>query len=75
MRWSSSGENINRAFELIKMFNRGPVTVKDVQDKWGVDRRTVWKWITIMSLHFPIYDEWIPNPHGSGNIKLFRLLR
>lgn len=64
-----------KAFELIQMFNRGPVTIKQLQEQWNVDRRTPERWLTIMSLYHPIYEEWVPNPYGHGRIKQFKLLR
>ena len=47
---------IDRAFRLVNMINRGPLTNRDIRNEFGISKDAARNLITRLSLHFPIYE-------------------
>lgn len=62
---------IRRAFEIIELFDSGPVTTKIVRRRLGVCKYQAQKWINAYSLISPIYEDGLLE---DGKTKVYRRL-
>ena len=50
------GETIERAFQIISMFESGPVTSRMISDRLGIHRHCSRRWIDQMSRFYPVIE-------------------
>ena len=50
------GATIKRAFQIIRMFESGPVTAKMISKKLGIHRHCAARWINEMSRFYPVVE-------------------
>lgn len=58
------GDTIDRAFQVIKMFESGPVTVRTLSDRLGIHRHCAQRWIDQMSRFYPVVETGIDSSGG-----------
>jgi len=58
------GETIQRAFAIIKMFESGPVTVRQISDRLDIHRHCAQRWIDQMSRFYPVVETGLDNSGG-----------
>ena len=58
------GDAMQRAFETIKMFESGPVTVRMLSDRLGIHRHCAQRWIDQMSRFYPVIESGLDTSGG-----------
>ena len=69
------GDTIKRAFEIIKMFQAGPVTCRMISDRFKIHRHCSQKWIDNASLFMPIIEDGLDYSNGGKPGIVYRLLK
>ena len=68
------GEVIDRAFQIIGMFSAGPVTVRQIQDRFQISRNAAHRWITQASRFLPIVEDGFADSTGGRPSQKFKLM-
>jgi predicted ArsR family transcriptional regulator len=58
------GATINRAFQVIRMFESGPVTCRQIADRLGIHRHCAHRWIQEMSRFYPVCESGLDHTGG-----------
>jgi len=69
------GDTIERAFEIIRMFESGPVTTRLIQDRLGIKRLPAARWIDQASRFMPIIEDGLDHNGRGRPCRVYRLLK
>ena len=69
------GETVERALEIIQLFNTGPVTARLLQDRLKISRQSAARWINQVSRFMPVIEDGLDrNGRGRPSV-VYRLLK
>ena len=71
----SKGDQIKRAFEIILMFQSGPVTARKVMDKFEISRNAAVQWIDQASIYLPIIENGFDESTGGRPSRIYEMMK
>lgn len=69
------GEVIERALIIIRMFESGPVTAKDIMQKFNVSKQSAHRWINQVSRFMPVVEAGLDYSGGGAPAYVYELMR
>ena len=69
------GDTIDRAFQVIKMLESGPVTCRMVSDRLGIHRHCAQRWIDQASRFYPVIESGLDYSNGGRPGVIYELIR
>ena len=68
------GDVMQRAFQIIRLINSGPITVRIVMDKLDVSKFCAKRWIEQVSRFYPVYESGLDYSGGGRPGIVYELL-
>ena len=69
------GDAMQRCFEIIKMFESGTVTVRQIADRFDIHRHCAQRWIDQMSRFYPVAEVGLDYSNGGRPGVVYKLLK